>query len=520
MTSLETSVPGGCARVMRMPIRLASNALLSLAVALGALRAPPPRLSEASQREAPKAAELEQTRARMVICVNTNICGKPNPTYRPGYGFAYKALDALSVLGPPWMATRAGPCFVRCSSGVNARLVGSKKACADAGVDMIRSRDLFRLNAIDDCVKMLEEELEWQVDRKLLPAYRAYAEAEILMDEQFASIQGVSFSQKAGEALPLLDKAASYIVEQLGEPIKDIIDENSDVPLLTSFARVSADIASGRSDWIGSKWRESFYETQMAFVDGAFLEGDSGHSSESACATYGKRVYGIGFTGSIQGVPSGRDFRGTWREQLPEANGDGDDGIGGDVVLRMSADGLGFEGVARVHGEDVSWQGERIPDPPMEARPENIDPRQRWYALVLTLRSRARLTLRMKEEALRDAVGAARLCLYLPEAWDAIANAALELGDKRTSVIALSELWWLQPKDAAGMPSTLLDRRREQGRELEKLRSGMDSGISAISLDEESVSESRAAAAPSEDGIDEAMLAIFANEYVVPEGVE
>ena len=61
---------------------------------------------------------------------------------------------------------------MRCSSGVNARLVGSKKACAAAGVDPIRSRDLFRLNSVDDCVAMLEEELSYAVDAALLAAYR------------------------------------------------------------------------------------------------------------------------------------------------------------------------------------------------------------------------------------------------------------------------------------------------------------------------------------------------------------
>ena len=41
-----------------------------------------------------------------------------------------KALECIDVLGPTWLAARPGPCFVRCSSGVNARLVGSKAACA------------------------------------------------------------------------------------------------------------------------------------------------------------------------------------------------------------------------------------------------------------------------------------------------------------------------------------------------------------------------------------------------------
>ena len=83
--------------------------------------------------------DREDTRAKMVICVNTNICGKANPSNTPGYGFAYKAIECLDVLGPPWMVNRAGPCFVRCSSGVNARMVCSKKAFLAAGLEPMKT---------------------------------------------------------------------------------------------------------------------------------------------------------------------------------------------------------------------------------------------------------------------------------------------------------------------------------------------------------------------------------------------
>ena len=68
------------------------------------------------------------------------------------------------------------------------------------------------------------------------------------------------------------------------------------------------------------------------------------------------------------------------------------------------------------------------------------------YARVLSLRSKARLRQHLAKEAMEDAVEAARWCMYLPDVWDAIATAALELGDKRTATIALSELWYLQSR--------------------------------------------------------------------------
>ena len=63
----------------------------------------------------------------LVVCTNSNICGKMNPgmpqTGPVGYGYAFRAIECLRVLGPPNLEVIPGPCFVRCSSGVNAKLV-------------------------------------------------------------------------------------------------------------------------------------------------------------------------------------------------------------------------------------------------------------------------------------------------------------------------------------------------------------------------------------------------------------
>jgi hypothetical protein len=246
-------------------------------------------MSEAAARAAMRGKqsyEREDTRAKMVICVNSNICGKPNPTNVPGYGFAMKAIDAIMVLGPPWLESRPGPCFVRCSRGVNARLVGSKKACAAAGVEPIRSRDLFRLNSVDDCVAMLAEELSWQVNDTLLESYRAYAEAVLLMDEVLASTEGASMTGRAATALPLLDVAANFALKQtMSAGVGPGLVGDESTPALTTFARVASAIAGARSDWVGSRWRESFYATEMEFVDGSFLGGGS------VCGTYTHRTH-------------------------------------------------------------------------------------------------------------------------------------------------------------------------------------------------------------------------------------
>ena len=105
--------------------RAPPNAVATLlALSACAPRAPAPVLSfndivekdfnDNVERELAEGSEA--TRARLVICVNTNICGKKNPTHRFGYGFAWTAIDCIRTLGPPWLEVRSGPCFIRCSS--------------------------------------------------------------------------------------------------------------------------------------------------------------------------------------------------------------------------------------------------------------------------------------------------------------------------------------------------------------------------------------------------------------------
>ena len=116
----------------------------------------------------------------------------------------------------------------------------------------------------------------------------------------------------------------------------------------------------------------------------------------------------------------GREFVGSWRERSEDAKGTGsssgggggadnsgggaadgvdDEGIGGAVTLTMAPDGLSFEGEASYNDERWRWEGERIPQGPSA----EMGARERWHARVLVERSRARLRLGRKEDALRDA---------------------------------------------------------------------------------------------------------------------
>ena len=459
------------------------------------------------------ATESACTVGRLTVCVNSNICGRRNPTYTPGYGYARRAIECMRVIGPPWLELRPGTCFIRCSRGVNAKLEGCSTAAEAAGVPTIRSRDLFRLNSIDDCAKMLEDELEWLCDPALVTAYRKYEAALVLLDDVFASIQGVSKESRANEALPMLDEAASYVLETSPDAF--------DTPPAATFARAAAANAASRIDWNGSRWRESFYKTEMAFA-ARMAEADdagagagragvevraqdgAGRAGVGVRASYGKTVLewpeGVRQLGAVQGEATGRLFRGTWREESADSGGSGGSGgsgssgssgsvtrvsrsaVMGTVQLEMAADGLSFEGEARSGDKVWRWEGERIPDP-MRARAPGSE-RERWGARVLVERSRARLRLGQSAEALRDAVCALGLCA-LPEAWEAIATAALEVGDKRTATIALSEHWYSTGTAAASsMPTALANRRREQLLALESMPGGGGIGIIAASARE------------------------------------
>ena len=494
------------------------------------------------------ATESACTVGRLTVCVNSNICGRRNPTYTPGYGYARRAIECMRVIGPPWLELRPGTCFIRCSRGVNAKLEDCSTAAEAAGVPTLRSRDLFRLNSIDDCAKMLEDELEWTADPALLTAYRKYEAARVLLDDVFAAIQGVSKESRANEALPLLDEAASYVLETTPDALA--------TPPAATFARTAAANAAARIDWNGSRWRESFYKTEMAFAARMAEVGDAGAGAGRAgveCvevrAGYGKSVLewpeGVRQLGAVQGEAMGRVFRGTWREESADSGGSaGSGGSGGSgggskrvpksavmgaVQLEMAADGLSFEGEARSGDKVWRWEGERIPDP-MRARAPGSE-RKRWGARVLLERSRARLRIGQSTEALRDAVCALGLCA-LPEAWEAIATAALEVGDKRTATIALSEHWYSTGSSAASsMPAALANRRREQLHALESMKGG---GVIMLQALTEGRQGAGAAAASgpvanvrSEGGgrplaneedvaLAAAMRAIFVDGYVLP----
>ena len=100
----------------------------------------------------------------LVICTNSNICGKPNPGMPQdgpvGYGYAFRAIECLRVLGPPNLEVMPGPCFIRCSRGVNAKLVlpETDKAYWNGRYQ----RDgcpYFRLNSIELCLQWLDDVL-------------------------------------------------------------------------------------------------------------------------------------------------------------------------------------------------------------------------------------------------------------------------------------------------------------------------------------------------------------------------
>ena len=81
------------------------------------------------------------------------ICGKDNPTNLPGYGYAFRAIECLRVLAPPGLTVVPGPCFIRCSSGVNAKLVlpvGRTKEIERNGRRLTDGTPYFRLNSIAD----------------------------------------------------------------------------------------------------------------------------------------------------------------------------------------------------------------------------------------------------------------------------------------------------------------------------------------------------------------------------------
>lgn len=242
--------------------------------------------------------------ARLIVCKNTNICGRRNPTHTPGYGWANKAVDCLSVLGPPGLelqcvATlaclcarftvgallralvsrsqslpsrfrgRRGPCFIRCSRGVNAQLVGNNGT--------VRSRPLFRLNNVEAVASTLEDELDYTVPPALVSAYKAYDTAQILLDDIAAQIEGISLSERAFEALDVLRESVAYI--QRAEPQRTaLLQQVADGNLMNAVSTASASAAVVASQaytqrrlrgWRGTRWTESFYGSVLSFSDEA-----------------------------------------------------------------------------------------------------------------------------------------------------------------------------------------------------------------------------------------------------------
>ena len=142
----------------------------------------------------------------------------------------------------------------------------------------------------------------------------------------------------------------------------------------------------------------------------------------------------------VQGRAAGSRLTGRWEEA---------DGGPGDVRLTLSSTGLRFDGVARIDGkqaEEFAWSGVRRA-PPLLA--SGGTPEQRWHGAALSLRARAYVTLGRGAEALDDAAAAARRCPWLPEAWETLSDAALASGLRDVARMALEELLYLQPADAA-----------------------------------------------------------------------
>ena len=444
---------------------------------------PPPRLC----------ASDESPFAGLVICTNTNICGKQNPTFTPGFGFASRAIECLRVLGPPGLVVNSGPCFIRCSSGVNAKLVlpEGQSAAKFNGCELRQGRPFYQLNSVDECVLWLQDNLALQPPADKLRAYAGYVDAIEILETRGDD----SPARRASLALPLLDVAATYALAS--EP-----DSWPEPP------------AAQRRAWPGSVWEESFYGTKMwvqeaeagaaagadegegegegddpeRFAGGSASEAEQalaaasrslGRSQRRApkptatggdvrCSYGGAQVRGV-----VQGRAAGSRLTGRWEEA---------DGGPGDLRLTLSSNGLRFDGMARIDGkraEEFAWSGVRRA-PPLLA--SGGTPEQRWHGAALSLRARAYVSLGRGAEALDDAAAAARRCPWLPEAWETLSDAALASGLPDVARMALEELLYLQPADAADQRGrsrwearsskslALPNQRRTQAITLSKLR--------------------------------------------------
>ena len=373
------------------------------------------------------------------------------------------------------------------------------------GCTLRQGRPFYRLNSVGECAAWLEETLAFKPAAEKLRAYEAYTEAIVILE-----IRGEdSPSRRATQSLPLLDVAASYVLDT--EPT----------------AGYPPPTAAQRSEWAGSVWRESFYETTLSIEDEAseettaasaasdqaeadassngaedFAGGTAAQADQALkaaqqalgrrpatqtprskgpsgtlCGAYGGA--GPNVRGSVRGrqAAGSATLQGRWEEAAT--------GAAGGLTLTMSADGLSFEGVARSDGGDgttqFAWSGMRLAPPLLASRGTA---EQRWSAAVLALRATQLLQLGRVAQALDDALVAARRCPWLPEAWDALANAALAAGAQVVAAMALEEVLYLQPAEAADQRGrqrwearsaksmATPNMRRLQQMTLAKLRSG------------------------------------------------
>ena len=133
------------------------------------------------------------------------------------------------MLGPPGLEVLPGPCFIRCSRGVNAKLVlpdGARESRFE-GRRLTDGTPYFRLNSIELCVGWLEDEMGVSPAPQLLQAYRDYAAACVELNDsingpirgdiEYNSIR-IESTASANAARPLLERAAAYILSEGAPP--------------------------------------------------------------------------------------------------------------------------------------------------------------------------------------------------------------------------------------------------------------------------------------------------------------
>lgn len=190
-----------------------------------------------------------------------------------------------------------------------------------------------------------------------------------------------------------------------------------------------------------------------------------------------------------------------------------------------------YSGSATFDSEVYEWSGTRLPAderaPPGNPGELGLSsagsPIGRWQATCLATRAAARSRLKRHGEALQDAAAAAVVCPSLPEAWEAMADAALAAGDKRTAALALSEVLYLQPPSTPRLPIAVSNRRREQAFELAKIRGTYQRGAVASTFGGAGAASGAGAGAEAPVGTKSAvakemaeMRKIFSEEYSVP----